>query len=923
MSFPPEASGPLKITSLKCSGAFQNKGNPLNRSQRTGGARRLLVRALLGALVLGLPLGARAGAEGQVLRATLGNGLRVVIVRNTLAPVVTTELNYLVGSNDAPAGFPGMAHAQEHMMFRGSPGLSQPQLAEISAAIGGDFDADTQQTVTQYFFTVPAQDLEVALHVEATRMRGVLDAEASWQRERPAIEQEVAQDLSNPQYLMYTDLLKAAFKGTPYAHDALGARTSFQRTTGAMLERFHDAWYAPNNAVLVLVGDLDPAKALASVERLFGPIPRKPLPPRAAIRLQPVEAQTLRRDTDLPYGLAVIAFRMPGYRAPDFAAAEVLADALASARGRLYGLALEGKALKTDFSLDLLPEAGLGFATAAFPRGADGDRLLAQMRRVLAGIATHGVPADLVAAARRGERAQAELAKNSIPGLAHAWSQALAVEGRNSPREEVRAIERVTPAQVNRAARRHLDLGHAIEMVLTPHVSGKPVSGHRFGGKESFAPEKAAPVPLPDWARDAVERVTVPHWTLRPVSERLPNGIRLIVQPETISDTVSVYGHIRGRAALDVPRGEEGVDDVLDELFSYGSTSLGRAQFQRALDDIGASESAGKDFEMQALAGDFERGVELLAQNELHPALPQKAFRIVRRQGAATLAGKLQSPGYLMHRALKKALFPRHDPELRHATPQSVKALSLREVRAYYRRSFRPDLTTIVVIGKVTPRQARAVIGKYFGAWKARGPKPPVELPRVPANRASAAVVPDDSRVQDEVILAETLGLDRYDPDYYALELGNRVLDGGFYASRLYHDLRKMTGLVYYVGSGFEVGRTRALYLARYACDPANVSRARAIIERDLRAMQTRPVDALDLRRAKSLALNAIPLSQASVDAVAGGLLHRAKLGLPLDEPRRAARRYASLSAEQVRAAFARWLRLDDLAQVTRGPAPH
>jgi zinc protease len=107
-------------------------------------------------------------------------------------------VNYLVGSNEAPPGFPGMAHAQEHMMFRGSPGLSANQLANLTAAMGGRFDADTQQTVTLYFFTVPATDLEVALHIEAIRMRGVLDTERLWSQERGAIEQEVARDLSKP-----------------------------------------------------------------------------------------------------------------------------------------------------------------------------------------------------------------------------------------------------------------------------------------------------------------------------------------------------------------------------------------------------------------------------------------------------------------------------------------------------------------------------------------------------------------------------------------------------------------------------------------------------------------------------------------------------------------------------------------------------
>src|ERR1700757_1797545 len=102
-------------------------------------------------------------AEG-VVRATLANGLRVVIVRNTLAPVVSTSVNYLVGADETPPGFPGMAHAQEHMMFRGSPGLSADQLADIGSLMGGNFNADTRQAVTQYLYTVPADDLDIALH---------------------------------------------------------------------------------------------------------------------------------------------------------------------------------------------------------------------------------------------------------------------------------------------------------------------------------------------------------------------------------------------------------------------------------------------------------------------------------------------------------------------------------------------------------------------------------------------------------------------------------------------------------------------------------------------------------------------------------------------------------------------------------------
>jgi zinc protease len=200
----------------------------------------LLVRipALVSALLVTAAVLAQTAPDKDVLRATLGNGLRVVIVRNQLASVVTTQINYLAGSNQAPPGFPGMAHAREHMMFRGSPGLSAAQLSSIAAAMGGDFDADTQQTVTQYFFTVPSEDLDIALHIESLRMRNTLDDQALWEQERGAIDQEVAQDLSNPEYLFYTKLLGHMFASTPYEHDALGTRASFAQTTSAMLKNF-------------------------------------------------------------------------------------------------------------------------------------------------------------------------------------------------------------------------------------------------------------------------------------------------------------------------------------------------------------------------------------------------------------------------------------------------------------------------------------------------------------------------------------------------------------------------------------------------------------------------------------------------------------------------------------------------------------
>jgi len=883
--------------------------------------RVLLAAALFAAAPPPRAVAAQSAAD-QVLRATLDNGLRVVIVRNTLAPVVTTAVNYLVGSNEAPSGFPGMAHAQEHMMFRGASALSAAQLSYLSAAMGGEFDASTQQTLTQYVFTMAAEDLDVALRIEAIRMRGVTDGEQAWRQERGAIEQEIAQDLSNPQYLLYSKLLAALFAGTPYAHDALGTKASFDRTTGAMLKRFADTWYAPNNAILVVVGDIDPAAALARVKAHFGGLRPRRLPRRPPVVLQPVRPRTLALPTDLPYGLAVLAFRAPGFADADYAAMRVLSDVLSSQRGSLQELVARGTLLDAGFSFSPLPGTGLVYATAAFPQGQSPSPAYGELVVALRSTADAGVDPELVEAAKRRAITRAELEKTSIPRLASAWSDALAIEGRQSPDDEVAAIQRVTAADVHRVARQYFDFDRAITAILTPKPSGKPVSGKTFAGKESFTVPNTKPVTLPAWAEAAVRRLEVPRSSVRPVVTTLSNGLVLMVQPESVSDTVTVVGRVKTQSAVEVPPGQEGVDELLEGLFDFGTESLDRVAYQRALDEIGARAEAGAGFAVESLAAHFERGVELLADNELHPALPAAAFEIVRNQVAAQVAGRLQSAEYQARRALEGALFPPGDPTLREATESSVKALTLEDVKAYYRRAFRPDLTTIVVIGRVTPEAARAVIEKHFGNWRADGPPPATDLPPVPANRATVVRVPNEQRVQDNVTLAETLGITRHDTDYYALELGNSVLGGSFYATRLYRDLRQDTGLVYFVSSSVEASKTRGLYVVAYGCDPANVSKARGIVGRELTAMQSALVPTDELGLAKAILLRRLPLSESSMNRIASGLIARTELGLPLDEPTRAAGRYLALTPEEVRAAFAKWIRPADLVEVTEGPSP-
>ena len=228
----------------------------------------------------------------------------------------------------------------------------------------------------------------------------------------------MSRDLSNPTYKFIDRLNGDMFAGTPYAHDPLGTRASFDATTGAMLKDFYKKWYTPGNAILVIVGDMDPAATLAKIKQLYGDIPNHPLPEHPAVDLTPVKPETFTLDSNLPYVLGFIAYRMPGTDSPDYAASQIMADILASQRADVYGMVPAGKALYATFGIaESYPKASVGYGEIALPAGADAAGPINEMRQIVEGYAQKGLPQDLFDAAKRAEIASAEFQRNSIPGL--------------------------------------------------------------------------------------------------------------------------------------------------------------------------------------------------------------------------------------------------------------------------------------------------------------------------------------------------------------------------------------------------------------------------------------------------------------------------------------------------------------------------
>jgi zinc protease len=866
---------------------------------------------------------APVAGSSTVLRATLDNGLRVVIVHDALAPMVTTQITYLAGGYQTPKGFPGTAHALEHMMFRDSKGLAGAQLNEMTGKMGGDNNAFTTNDATQYYFVAPSAYLDVLLHIEAARMRGAALTDKDWKLERGAIEQEVSRDISDPGFLAFEKAENLLYAGTGYAADPLGTRPSFDKTTATVLRKFYNDWYQPNNAIFVIVGDVDPQATLAQVRQLFGQIPRGAAPKPAPVTLQPFTPQTIRSTTPDATGAVQLIYRMPGEKSSDYAAASVLMDVLNNARSPLSELAAQGKVLSADAQVQPFSGGGLGVIEAAFPKGGNAQQAQSDIEGVLAATLKNGVSAELVDAAKRAEQAQFEFSKNSAVSLASSWSQALAWQGLDSPEQAEQQIQAVTVADVDRVARAWLKPDQRVTVVLTPDPNGKrPPDSSGFGGSESFGGDDKLDVPLPDWATTALAKLELPHWTLSPVQMKLDNGITLIVQPESTSKTVTVVGHVDHDDKLQEPAGQDGVGKLVSALFDYGSISLDRSAFHKALDAIAANESGGADFKLAVPSRHFDEGMRLLADNELHPALPEQAFDVQQQSLARTLAGELQSPQYRMFHALFTGLYPAGDPALREATPATVGKLTLADAKHYFAQTYRPDLTTIVVVGDVTPELARATVQKYFSGWKAVGAKPDVIPKPVALNPASYTVVPNAYASQDQVLMGQTLQLDLHNPDRYALELGNDVLGGNGFASRLMVDIRVRHGFAYGASSGMRFERSRSIFYVQYGSDPTKVAPVDALVQQNLDAMRNTPVTAAELTNARQYQIRSIPVQVSSVNGIANSLLSWSWHGEPLDQPMVAAKYYLNLTADEVQSAFRKYLKPSNLTQVVQGPAP-
>ena len=438
------------------------------------------IRAMAMSLALLAPLA--GAAQAQVFDPTtfvLDNGMEVVVIENHRAPVVSHMVWYKAGAADEPAGKSGIAHYLEHLMFKGTETRAPGEFSRIIADIGGRENAFTSQDYTGYFQTVAPQHLGLMMELEADRMTGLVLTDAIIEPERKVIlEERRSRTDNNPRSLLSEQVAAATWLNHPYRLPIIGWAHEIEAITRADLERFYETWYAPNNAVLVVSGDVEPAAVRRLAEETYGKIPARTLPPR----IRPVEPpqiaprEVVMRDTRVNQPSWSRRYLAPSYVAGDTEhayALELLVEIFGGgATGRIYrsvvaeqALAASAGAWYSPGELDLTT-FGLWFT----PRpGVAIEAVRTAMDAQVATLLETGVTEDELSRAKQRLIDSAIFARDSVGGPARVFGAALTT---GQTVADVEAwpdrIRAVTVDQVNAAARTVFDINRSTTGILLP-----------------------------------------------------------------------------------------------------------------------------------------------------------------------------------------------------------------------------------------------------------------------------------------------------------------------------------------------------------------------------------------------------------------------------------------------------------------------
>ncbi|MEO7823179.1 MAG: pitrilysin family protein [Gemmatimonadaceae bacterium] len=872
---------------------------------------KLLSRLLVPSLIMGMVSAAVAFAQGaaRVLppiaysEFTLPNGLRVILHEDHSVPIVAVNVWYHVGSKNETPGRTGFAHLFEHMMFQGSKNYNDDFFRPLQT-VGGTLNGSTNVDRTNYYEVVPSNYLERALFLEADRMGGLLEAmtEAKLANQRDVVKNEKRQNYDNRPYgLAGARIAELLYPPEhPYRWLTIGALEDLTAASMNDVKGFFRRFYTPNNASLVIAGDINPREARSFVTRHFGSIPRGP-GTNPVVAPQPVIEREIRatmQDQVAVPRLYMVWNTVPQF-SPDDAALDVLAAILAEGkssrldRSLVYDLQIGQDVSANHLSREI---AGTLQVSVTGKRGASLDSIEAVVKREIARLAAEPPTREAVDRVYNVREAAFVYSLQTVQGKSDRMNGYATFRGNPGWFEQHLARYRaVTPADVQRVARQYLT-DKRLVLTVYPGARGADRPRVAAGTGEEVASPTPAPVNAPvSTATTARAEAALPgggpapKFTLPGIQRRqLTNGLDVLIVEHHELPVVTVNLVVKSGSAAD-PADRAGLATAVANLLDEGTTTRSALQISEQLAAIGAQLSASTGWDastitLTTLTRHADVALGVFSDVLLNPAFADTEVSRFRASRLTALAQRRDDATAISGVVYPAILYGPSHPYGRPAQGDdaSTRALTTADVRAFYATRYLPNNSTLIVVGDVRPDEIVPKLELALRGWKA-GVAPVVRMDPPVARDKSVIYLVDRPGAAQSVINIGHVGVARSSPDYFPLLVLNHIL-GGQFMSRVNLNLRENKGYTYGARTSFDYRHGPGPFAATAGVQTAVTKESISEFLRELRGIRGEiPVTADELANAKRGLTLGFPRTFETPAQIAGRLGDVALYGLPAD----------------------------------------
>ena len=861
----------------------------------------------------------------QMLREVcLGNGLKVILKEVHTAPVSSAWMWYRVGSRNEVEGYTGISHWVEHMMFKGTSQFPKGSIMHLVDRHGGHVNAMTSHDFTAYYVTLPSDQLELALRIEADQMHSALFDPQEVEAERTVVIAEREESENDPHYLLAEEVAAAAFRVHPYHHQTIGWKVDLARITRGELYNHYQQYYAPNNAVLVVVGDFELEICLASVEQLFGSIPMNTRPPQVA-REEPPQLGERRVIVHMPGSAPSIriCYHTPPVTHPDYLPLVILEGVLSGGKAmfsfgdsparsaRLYRALVEtqlASSVGSHYSPSLDPF--LLFLGAMVREGPETAAVEEALLAEMAKLCEEPVTERELAVVIRQLQAQFAYASESISGQALTLGFLEMVDSHKRMDHLLEELTEVTPEDILRVARRYLAEDNRVVGWFLPEASG--------GGDVQDAERADAwRTPAPGMIAFLSKPRTLPVTPETVTRHQLGNGAVILAKENPASASVSIAGSLKAGSLYESDT-TAGLASLTASMLRRGTRKHTFQEINVALDEVGASlsfsaEADGVAFGGRALAGDFELLVGLLGEILMGPAFPEAELGKLRGQILTHLGVLETDTTYRADCAFMASLYPQGHPYARPimGTRDTVQALTAKALAEFHNAYYHPQTLIVAVAGAVKQDRVLDRFAAVLGQWQVKGAPelqiiPPAETP--PEIITRRVELPAKAQVD---LIWGIIGTSRTSSDYYAAMMANLILGRLGLMGRLGENVRDQQGLAYYVGSTLDVGLGPQPWSIMAGVHPSNVERTVASILGEVQRLRDDPIRDEELEEGQSYLTGVLPLHLETNEGIAHILLDIEDYGLGLDYLLRYPGIVSGISKEEVQRVALKYLTPD------------